>query len=438
MGGKGAGIALVVSGFDDDNITASIVAESTGTNGQGQLNFYTKQSTTSGVAPTQAMTIENDGTISVNTASYETLITNNNNLPNKKYVDDEISGLTDIDAGTTAGQLAFWDGSKWTYTESTELIWDDANKRVGIGTSTPVTPLEISAFFPNSLAKFGAIELISPITNQSFLAENAYFDGANFRYRAGGYASFMVMGENIEFSLSSSGSAGNSVSSTSTPLYIYNNADVAVGGSADISPVLFIDADGDILLENDNSKAIWGAGQDASIYYDGTDFNINPKEVGTGDLNILGRITHEGTFAEIHVHDNSTSQSIATGATYTKSTAFDSNGFSSNCTPDQANDKITITKAGIYRVEGAFSFSSGTANVEVFGSAFLNGVEQDQVHWTRQIATAGDVGNANFTGLIDVTTVPWDLDFRMRHDNGSAVDMTISYANLNVTYLGET
>ena len=42
--------------------------------------------------------------------------------------------------------------------------------------------------------------------------------------------------------------------------------------------------------------AIWfGAGQDAKIYYDGTDMVINPKEVGTGSLNVLGDITTTGT-----------------------------------------------------------------------------------------------------------------------------------------------
>lgn len=37
----------------------------------------------------------------------------------------------------------------------------------------------------------------------------------------------------------------------------------------------------------DNDKAFWGAGADASIYYDGTNLIINPKEVGTGYLSVL-------------------------------------------------------------------------------------------------------------------------------------------------------
>jgi hypothetical protein len=143
-------------------------------------------------------------------------------------------------------------------------------------------------------------------------------------------------------------------------------------------------------------------------------------------------------FGEIYVADASTAQSIPTGATYTKITAFTTNGQSANTTPDAANDKIIITQTGKYRVEGSFSFTSGTANVVFRGAAFLNGVEQSQVHFKRKVAVAADAGNAGFTGFIDVTTVPWDLDFRVRHDNAGSVDVTIEYANLNVEYIGTT
>jgi len=38
----------------------------------------------------------------------------------------------------------------------------------------------------------------------------------------------------------------------------------------------------------DNAKVMFGQNADASIYYDGTDLKINPKEVGTGIADILG------------------------------------------------------------------------------------------------------------------------------------------------------
>lgn len=260
-----------------------------------------------------------------------------------KYFDFtyNITNYSKMENGTAQGQLTFWDviASKWVHTETSELIWDDTNKRKGINAATPTERLEIG---------------------------------------------------------------------------------------------------GNLFLNTDNNKVLLGAGKDFSIYYDGTNAVINPKEAGTGDLSILGRVEEEGTFAEIHAHDNATTQSIPTGATYTKITTLDNNGESSNCTADGANDKITITKAGRYLVNGSFSFTCGTNNVTFFGGAFLNGVEQDNVHFTRKIGTAADIGSASFTGIIDVTTVPWDLDVRFRHDNGGSITLTLSYANLNTIYLGET
>jgi hypothetical protein len=148
-------------------------------------------------------------------------------------------------------------------------------------------------------------------------------------------------------------------------------------------------------------------------------------------------VRQEGIFAEIHVHDNSTAQSIPAGAGYTLLTHFDTNGAAANMTPDQANNKITITIPGIYKVSGAMSFASGTANVTFFASAFAGGVEQDNVHWTRKAATSTDVGSAGLVGLVTVSSVPTDLDVRVRHNNVGAIDFTGSYMTLVVEYKGD-
>ena len=63
--------------------------------------------------------------------------TNDTDIVNKKYVDDEISGITHpIEDGTAAGQMAFWNGTTWTYTATSELYWDDTWKSLRIGTTT--------------------------------------------------------------------------------------------------------------------------------------------------------------------------------------------------------------------------------------------------------------------------------------------------------------
>lgn len=60
----------------------------------------------------------------------------------------------------------------------------------------------------------------------------------------------------------------------------------------------------------DNEKTIFGTGDDASIYYDATNLVINPKEAGSGVLNLLGDLTF-GTSPTI---DATTSLDIQVGS----------------------------------------------------------------------------------------------------------------------------
>ena len=157
----------------------------------------------------------------------------------------------------------------------------------------------------------------------------------------------------------------------------------------------------------------------------------------TGDININGTVYEGGTYAEIHLHDASVSQSIPAGTTYTKVTAFTDDGLSNNCTADAANDKITITKTGRYRVDGSFSSYSGTSNITLRTAIFLDGVEQPQIHTVRKFGNATDVSTGSLSGFINVTSVPVDVDVRTRHDQAGSVNLTPVYGNLNVQYLGE-
>lgn len=156
-----------------------------------------------------------------------------------------------------------------------------------------------------------------------------------------------------------------------------------------------------------------------------------------GVINSASYIQQLGIYAGIYVADASTAESIANGAGYTKSTAFTTNGLDENCTSDAANDKITITKTGKYMVLGTCSFTSGTNSVVWKSAAFLDGVEQSNIHWARKVGTGSDVGSASFMGIINVTSVPVDLDVRFRQDQAGAINITVVYSNLTVNYIGE-
>ena len=50
-----------------------------------------------------------------------------------------------VEKGTAQGQMMFWDATlnKWVHTETSELIWDDTNKRIGVNDSTPQSKLDV-------------------------------------------------------------------------------------------------------------------------------------------------------------------------------------------------------------------------------------------------------------------------------------------------------
>jgi hypothetical protein len=139
----------------------------------------------------------------------------------------------------------------------------------------------------------------------------------------------------------------------------------------------------------------------------------------------------DGIFGEIHVHDNLTSQAIPNGATYTKLNVWSDNGPSKGVIPNKVTGEITLPSAGIYKIEGSLSFRSGTGNVVHNCSVFLDGIEQDNDHFSRKVAVANDVGSASVTGFV-VATAGQVVDIRMSHDDASPVDVTINYGNLNV------
>jgi hypothetical protein len=89
-------------------------------------------------------------------------------------------------------------------------------------------------------------------------------------------------------------------------------------------------------------------------------------------------------------------------------------------------------------VNVSVSMQAGTANVVFHGSVFVGAAHQSNIEFERKLATAGDVGAAAMHGIIDVTSANTDVDVRYVHDNGGAVDLTVTHSSLTLVYLGET
>jgi hypothetical protein len=65
-------------------------------------------------------------------------------------------------------------------------------------------------------------------------------------------------------------------------------------GIGTTTPTAKLEIDGNLFLNGDNDKIYLGAGKDASITYNGTNIIINPKEVGSGIVDISGRLQTDG------------------------------------------------------------------------------------------------------------------------------------------------
>jgi hypothetical protein len=51
-----------------------------------------------------------------------------------------------IESGTADGQLLFWDNTakRWKKLETSEAIWDDTTKRIGINQNAPTSTLDVN------------------------------------------------------------------------------------------------------------------------------------------------------------------------------------------------------------------------------------------------------------------------------------------------------
>ncbi len=51
-----------------------------------------------------------------------------------------------IESGTADGQILYWDNTakRWKKLETSEMIWDDVNKRFGINQAIPTSTLDVN------------------------------------------------------------------------------------------------------------------------------------------------------------------------------------------------------------------------------------------------------------------------------------------------------
>lgn len=154
-----------------------------------------------------------------------------------------------IGNGTADGQMVFWNNTtkRYEYTEINEMVWDDADKELGIGSDLPNEPLSVRADFDGNKAIRCQNECLGTKVVARFIVDTS----GGSAFFAGYGSGFTTVGAKIAGSAALVGSANltNGLSivsrSVTAPLRFY------VGGNLDADLRMTLSIDGILeLLSN--------------------------------------------------------------------------------------------------------------------------------------------------------------------------------------------
>jgi hypothetical protein len=182
--------------------------------------------------------------------------TQDNDVVNKKYVDDE--NAKDLHLNQSAPQKIY-NAAEANYIS----FQTDGNIGFGIATPTGLTTKKIHIHNPN--ANFVGVRLTHSTSG------SLSTDGFDWSLNSG--TAYIINRETGGLDWYTGGVRMLLMTSGTTP---YNT---------------FYEH---VVIYSDTKKLFFGAARDASIYYDGTNFIINPKDVGSGILDVQGVVQTDG------------------------------------------------------------------------------------------------------------------------------------------------
>ena len=142
-------------------------------------------------------------------------------------------------------------------------------------------------------------------------------------------------------------------------------------------------------------------------------------------------IYSQGIYASIEVDSVTTTQSMTNGV-WNKLTAFNVVGLTENCTA--VEDSIIVQKTGKYEVQFNFCSQSGTGNLMLETCVFINGIKNG-VHTVRDLVAVNTDSNVSCSRFVSLTAGDI-LDVRVKHDNGTPIDLITKYGSFSVKYIG--
>lgn len=192
------------------------------------------------------------------------------------------------------------------------------------GSISPSSSLNYFTVFPSvtPTASISTLYLLNFVPVLAGSQNVTNFKGGYFVVNAAahtGTISFMTGLDVVSARTNASGSLGDlkGISITNYAVNVTNNYGLYIssvsGGSSTNYSIYTIGGDvsfgDDLIMRNDNDKIWFGTGKDSSFKYDGTNLVINPKEVGSGFLDLQGSLV-----ATSHIKVLADSQKFYAGA----------------------------------------------------------------------------------------------------------------------------
>lgn len=194
---------------------------------------------------------------------------------------------------------------------------------VGIGTTVPVSKLEIPGNVANSSAKFGSYEIQSAAVNNAWLSDNIFFNGAGFRYRSTGFGalSYFELG-GFEIRTAAQGIAGGPVTPVQR-LIVKQDGTVGLGGGqvdgSITGAVMVITAGGAVGIGTtaptqmlDVAGNINVAGNIAAKYQDFAEWVPAQTKIAPGTVVVLDRSRTNSVIPSNMAYDTSTAGVVST------------------------------------------------------------------------------------------------------------------------------
>lgn len=141
-------------------------------------------------------------------------------------------------------------------------------------------------------------------------------------------------------------------------------------------------------------------------------------------------------YGSVIANNNSTATTISVQDTWYKFAGFNAEGDSNLTTPSHANDRVTVTKAGVYRVHLNASIKGATAGktYEITLQKTGSGTALTRFYAV-YYATDTNYQSIAINGTISLAASDY-LEVFIRCTDATTADATISYANLGVFMIG--